>query len=227
MNPEQSPAPDENLRAAMAAVVDMTLPGFFTRRTTRTAGMRLACLGWLVQAPSMAGMTQTALAFHLGMTKAAVSKWVREFSRVTGYNRPGQKPRAARAHYAAAAQRGWAARRQNDLQAHAAAAAVRDCPRIRGWLNCLPKHNRRRALVLIGTLPTEPAMHRVLLQSALLGWRGMVDLRRRVERLHREVIETGPAPAGTQPPVMATTEKNAPKVVKKNHRKCLIGRDLQ
>jgi hypothetical protein len=165
MNPS-----DDQLRTAMATVVDLILPDYICRRTATQAGARLACLAWLVEAPCMAGETQTRLASKLGLTRAMISKTVLALSRATGYRRPGQKPRRSSPRYSAGARRGWAARRENDRRVQTALAAAADYPPGVVWLNLLPKHLRRQVLVLIGTLPTATAMRHAAARGAHHGW---------------------------------------------------------
>lgn len=183
--------PDDNLRTAMATVVDLTLPEYLCRRTATHAGVRLACLAWLVQAPGMDGVTQTALALKLGVTKAAISKTVLALSRATGYHRPGQKPRTASVRYSAGAHRGWIARRENDERAQTALTAVAAYHPGVVWLNLLPKHLRRQVLVLIGTLPTATTMRTAAARGAHLGWRKLSQVNRHVtEVIERHTVAT-------------------------------------
>jgi hypothetical protein len=197
------PADRQDLLTTITAVVDLILPDYLTPRTAAHAGLRLACLAWLVGASSMRGVTQTMLGHKLGKTRALISKTVLELSDATGLRHRRQKSRAASPRYSAAARRGWALRRQNDHRVQTALAALADYPPAGVWLDLLPKHLRRQVLVLIGSLPTATAMRHAAARGAHQGWRKLSQVSKHAAEViecHNDAaqgallrLETGPA----------------------------------
>jgi predicted transcriptional regulator len=198
---------DDNLLPAMRRVIEICLPGYFTPRTCRNAAMDVVALGWLIEAPSMCGMTQTELGKFLGVTKAAISKHVRQMSRRTGYRRRDMKADRHCPSYSAGAKSGWAQRVENDRSYHRAHEMLPRVMGARAWFDRLPKHIQRRALVVIGRLPTDEAIRSALVEMCRAGWRGPADLRKRIARVESRLVETEHHHAATQARVLELTEE--------------------
>lgn len=181
-----SPPPDgADLVPALRCVLDLTAPRDVAMRAVIAAGTDLLALGWLLRVPPLGDMTQTEIGRRLGMTKAAVSKHVRELAKRTGYRRADMKPDRHSPKYSDGALRGWKRRAENDRSYQRAHAELGNVIGARTWFDRLPRHNQRHALVAIGALPTVGAIREILFVMVRVGWRGRVDLAKRLRRIER------------------------------------------
>jgi len=174
-----------DLVPAMQRIFDLTAPAEISMRRVVSAGMDVIALAWLLDVPPLRGMTQTEVARRLGMTKASVSKHVRRVARRTGYRRADMKADKSSPNYSAGALRGWKLRAQNDKQYQRAHAELGNVIGARKWFNDLARHYQRHALVAIGALPTTGAIREILSVMARVGWRGRMDLAKRLRRIQR------------------------------------------
>ncbi len=189
-----APTPDgADLVPAMQRIFDLTDTTEISTRRVVGAGMDVIALAWLLDVPPLRGMTQTAVAQKLGLTKAAVSKHIRNVFRRTGYRRADMKEDRHGPKYSAGARAGWKVRTENDRRYQRAHDELGNVIGARAWFDRLPKHNQRHALVAIGGLPTTGNIREILFVMSRVGWRGRMDLAkrlRRIERAHLSLMRT-------------------------------------
>ena len=179
------PPDGADLVPALRRVLDLTAPSRIFPRAVAAAGTDLLALAWLLNVPPLDGMTQTEAARRIGLTKAAISKRVRTLSKRTGYQRADMKPDCYSPKYSTGARAGWKARAQNDRRYQRAHAELGSVIGARAWFDRLPRHYQRHALVSIGALPTVGAVREILFVMARVGWRGRMDLAKRLRRIER------------------------------------------
>lgn len=191
--PTPTTADGAELVPAMQRIFGLTAAGEISMRRVVSAGMDVLALAWLLDVPPLRGMTQTEVGRKLGLTKAAVSKHIRGVARRTGYRRADMKADRHGPKYSEGARAGWKQRAENDRcyqRAYAELAAVRGA---RAWFDALPRHYQRHALVAMGRLPTIGNIREILFVMSRVGWRGKMDLAkrlRRIERAHLSLMRT-------------------------------------
>ena len=174
-----------DLVPAMQRIFDLTAPAEISMRRVVSAGMDVLALAWLLDVPPLRGMTMTAVGQKLGLTKAAVSKHIRGVARRTGYRRADMKADRHGPKYSTGARAGWKVRAENDRRYQRAHAELANVIGARAWFDRLPKHNQRHALVAIGGLPTIGNIREILFVLTRVGWRGRMDLAKRLRRIQR------------------------------------------
>ena len=174
-----------DLVPTMQRIFDLTAPAEISTRRVVGAGMDVLALAWLLDVPPLRGMTQTAVAQKLGLTKAAVSKHIRNVSRRTGYRRSDMKEDRHSPKYSDGARAGWKKRTENDKSYQRAHDELANVIGARAWFDRLPRHYQRHSLVAIGALPTTGAIREILFAMSRVGWRGRMDLAKRLRRIER------------------------------------------
>jgi hypothetical protein len=99
-DPPEGDAVPEEFRSGFTALVRLLLAGGRDVKTTsRAAGHRAVCLGWLLGVGPSAGRSLASIATELSVSRAMLSYYVREIERATGLHARGQKSASAVAVY--------------------------------------------------------------------------------------------------------------------------------
>jgi hypothetical protein len=108
---------------ALLLVMEMCLPNEtrsdgISERSVRVAGIKLVTLLWMLRSERMGlhQIGQTQIAEKIGCTRALVSFYARFWNKATGLRCRGQKRAGASDAYRAAARRGWAKRRGEEIE---------------------------------------------------------------------------------------------------------------
>jgi hypothetical protein len=109
---------------AVLLILQMCLPSNESRsdgiseRSVRVAGIKLVTLLWMLRSERMGlhQIGQTQIAEKIACTRALVSFYARFWNRATGLRCRGQKRAGASDSYRAAARRGWAKRRGEEIE---------------------------------------------------------------------------------------------------------------
>jgi hypothetical protein len=110
---------------ALLLILQMCLPSNeggkgdgISERSIRVAGIKLTTLLWMLRSERMGldRIGQTQIAEKIGCTRALVSFYARYWNRATGLRCRAQKRAGASDSYRAAARRGWAKRRGEEIE---------------------------------------------------------------------------------------------------------------